>query len=300
MITNINENLKVCGIYKISYDNGKVYIGQAMSIWSRAHEHNSKNQNLCDKALKKHEATIEVIEEVKDILLLDEIESLWIKYYDATNREKGYNILEEGNASGKQGVNNLNAALNSQQLEEVIDLLINHCELSYKDIAIKYGISSDTILHISMGYRYYNSKLQYPLRKNNHESQLKNKVSDYFTTEEELINLKEDLKYRWDLQIETDLSLKYNIPVRILHEINNGSKFSDYGNYEYPIRKKNIRNNNNFTQEDVINILYDLRYSQNSMTDIGNKFHIHRNTISKINQGQAYIIKDYDYPARKI
>ena len=72
-----------------------------MSIWNRAHEHNSKNQNLCDKALKKHEATIEVIEEVKDVLLLDEIESLWIKYYDATNREKGYNILEEGNASGK-------------------------------------------------------------------------------------------------------------------------------------------------------------------------------------------------------
>ena len=43
MITNINENLKVCGVYKINYDNGKIYIGQALSIWSRANEHNSKN-----------------------------------------------------------------------------------------------------------------------------------------------------------------------------------------------------------------------------------------------------------------
>ena len=43
MITNINENLKVCGIYKLNYDNGKIYIGQALSIYSRALEHNSKN-----------------------------------------------------------------------------------------------------------------------------------------------------------------------------------------------------------------------------------------------------------------
>ena len=30
MITNITEKLKVCGVYKITYDNGKIYIGQAL------------------------------------------------------------------------------------------------------------------------------------------------------------------------------------------------------------------------------------------------------------------------------
>ena len=81
MITNINNNLKVCGIYKINYDNGKIYIGQALSIWSRANEHNSKNTQVCDKALKSHSATIEILEIVSDVLQLDEIENKWINYY---------------------------------------------------------------------------------------------------------------------------------------------------------------------------------------------------------------------------
>ena len=61
MITNIDENLKVCGIYKLNYDNGKIYIGQALSIYSRAIEHNSKNIQICDQALKKHQASIEIL-----------------------------------------------------------------------------------------------------------------------------------------------------------------------------------------------------------------------------------------------
>ena len=101
MITNINDDLKVCGIYKINYDNGKIYIGQALSIWSRANEHNSKNIQICDRALKMHSATIEILEIVSDVLQLDEIESKWINYYNATDKNIGYNILKNGNASGK-------------------------------------------------------------------------------------------------------------------------------------------------------------------------------------------------------
>ena len=72
----------------------------------------------------------------------------------------------------------------------------------------------------------------------------------------------------------------------------------DIGNYNYPIRNKNIRNNQNFTIDNVLNILSDLRNSKESMTNIGLKYKINRNTVSKINKGEAYIIKDYDYPAR--
>ena len=56
MINNIDNKLNICGIYKINYDNGKIYIGQARSIYARALEHNSKNKYPCDKALKKHNA----------------------------------------------------------------------------------------------------------------------------------------------------------------------------------------------------------------------------------------------------
>ena len=216
MITNINDELKVCGIYKINYDNGKIYIGQALSIWSRVNEHNSKNIQMCDKALKKHSATVEILEIVSDILLLDEIESKWINYYNATNKEIGYNILKDGNVSGKRGIDNCNAIFNQTQLDEIIDLLINNTKLSYKDIAKLYGVSQDTILRISLGYSYFNSNLYYPLRKNNHDAARKDEVLDYFENEEKLLELKEDLCYRWDLKIENDLVEKYNIPLKIL------------------------------------------------------------------------------------
>ena len=298
MITNINNDLKVCGIYKINYDNGKIYIGQALSIWSRANEHNSKNTQVCDKALKIHSATIEILEIVSDVLQLDEIENKWINYYNATDRNIGYNILKNGNASGKKGVDNCNAIFNQSQIDEIVDLLINHIELSYKDIANKYMVSQDTILNISQGYTYFNPNLSYPLRRNNHDSNKKDKVLDYFNSEKDLLNLKDDLYYRWDLEIEKDLTKKYNIPLKILRAINCGNIFNDVGNYNYPIRNKNIRNNQNFTIDDVLNILSDLRNSKESMTNIGLKYKINRNTVSKINKGEAYIIKDYDYPAR--
>ena len=298
MITNINETLKVCGIYKLDYDNGKIYIGQALSIYSRALEHNSKNIQACDQALKKHQASIEILEIVNDILQLDDIESKWINYYNATDKSIGYNILKQGNASGKNGIENCNALFNENQLNEIINLLINETKLSYKDIANLYNVNQSTILRISQGYSYFNPNLNYPLRKNNHDAIKKDFITDYFQSEKELLQLKDDLLYRWDLKIEDDLAKQYNIPVKIIRSINQGRLFEDIGNYKYPIRNKNIRNNQNFTIDDVLNILSDLKNTTKSMSDIGNKYNIHRNTVSKINKGESYIIKNYDYPAR--
>lgn len=301
MIININEIPKnISGIYKINYSNGKIYIGQALNIYSRALEHNSKNQYPCDKALKKYQAKLIILEEINDITLLEKKEIEYIALYKATNKDIGYNILNGGNASGKSGIENQNAMFSQEQLNEIIDLLLNHTELSIKDIANKYNVDQNTILRISKGYSYINPKLSYPLRLNNHDSVKKNNIEDYFITTDLLLELKEDLLYRWDLTIENDLTKKYKIPLRILRDINNGRKFNEIGNYNYPIRKKNIRNNNNLKQEDIINILNLLKNSKMSMIDIGKIYHLNRNTISNINQGTTYIIKDYNYPARKI
>lgn len=284
MINNISNDLKKCGIYKINYDNGKIYIGQALSIWKRAHEHNEKSVYPCDLALKKYNANIEILEEVEDVLILDEKETYWINFFDATNKEKGYNICNKGNTSGKRGCENFNASFNEEELQEIINLLINHSELSYKDIASRYNVHPVTILNISNGYSYFNKNLLYPLRRNNHDS-AKKTFNDYFKDENELIALKEDLLYRWDLSIEKDLINKYNIPLKIIREINSGEKFKDIGNFEYPIRKKNIRNNKNFSIIDIQNILNDLRYTKKSMIAIGATYNIHRDLVSKINKG---------------
>lgn len=300
MIINIKEIPKnISGIYRIDYDNGKIYIGQALNIYSRALEHNSKDEYPCDKALKKYNAKITIIEKITDIETLEKKEIEYITFYNAADKNIGYNILKGGNASGKRGVENQNAMFSQEQLNDIIDLLLNHTELSIIDIANKYNVDQNTIIRISKGYSYINPNLSYPLRLNNHDSMKKNNIEDYFVNKELLLELKEDLLYRWDLTIENDLTKKYNIPLRVLRDINNGRKFSEIGNYNYPIRKKNIRNNNNLKQIDIIDILDLLKNSKLSMTDIGKKYNLHRNTISNINQGTIYIIKNYNYPARK-
>ena len=206
--------------------------------------------------------------------------------------------MSEGNASKKSGIDNCNAAFNKEEIQEIYDLLLNHTELSYIDIANKYNVSQDTILKIAKGYTYYNNKLSYPLREHNHDASKKNELSDYFDNEIDIYLLKDDLKYRWDLAIETDLTQKYNLPIKVLRDINLGRKFQNYGDYIYPIRKKNVRNNNNFTYDIVLKILFDLRYTKLPVIKIAEKYGIHRNTVAAINTGQTYYIKDYDYPAR--
>ena len=80
------------------------------------------------------------LEIVNDILQLDTIENKWIDYYNATDKNIGYNILKQGNASGKRGVENCNSAFNENQLNEIINLLLNETKLSYKDIANLYNV----------------------------------------------------------------------------------------------------------------------------------------------------------------
>lgn len=310
MLLTINTTPKnISGIYKINYPDGKIYIGQAINVRSRLMEHNQrafssgyKKKQKCDQELfnqNYHIDEYELLEEISDYSLLDESEKKWIKQLNATNPVIGLNILEGGNAAGKRGLDNPNSKLTEQTLSEIQDLLINRLDLSQLDIANQYSLNQNTILNINSGKRYFNSSLSYPLRDNKVRIfAKKDNINDYNLTEKDIIEIKEDLKYRWDLSVEEDLTIKYNVPVQLIRDINQGRKFSDFGDYNYPIRDQNIRNNINFTQQDIINILNDLRTTTLSQTKIGEKYHIHRNTVAKINLGEAYIIKDYNYPAR--
>ena len=100
-------------IYKYTYPNGKVYIGQTTtSVEKRWQEHVSNSKKLhskmvCDAAIKKYgkdNIKIEVLEEVevdekKPTLLiekLNELERKYISEYDSANIAKGYNMLLGG------------------------------------------------------------------------------------------------------------------------------------------------------------------------------------------------------------
>ena len=94
-----------------------------------------------------------------------------------------------------------------------------------------------------------------------------------------------------------DLYKKYNITRKLLYAINKGEIFKDIGNYTYPIRTTKIATN--LTYEDILLILNELRTTSKSMTKIGEAFNLSRGTISQINNGQKYLIKGYQYPARQ-
>lgn len=98
-------------IYKYTFPNGKVYIGQTrVSVKERHYQHMSasrdrKRSTISEIAIAKYgEPVIETIEtiEVNDsektklTQLLNEAEKKWIEHYDSTNRAKGYNIQQGG------------------------------------------------------------------------------------------------------------------------------------------------------------------------------------------------------------
>ena len=99
-------------IYKYTFPNGKVYIGQTrVSVRERHYQHMSASRDperwtLCEVAIAKYgEPKCETIEtiEVEDkegsklSELLDRAEKKWIKHYDCTTVSgKGYNVQKGG------------------------------------------------------------------------------------------------------------------------------------------------------------------------------------------------------------
>lgn len=104
-VAQIPNNLM--GIYKITYPNGKIYIGMSGDIKRRMWEHNNPNANKspCDQAINKYGKIkeIEILEIVNDYKFLGEREQYWIEFYKANNKEIGYNLTIGGDTAALNG-----------------------------------------------------------------------------------------------------------------------------------------------------------------------------------------------------
>lgn len=156
------------GIYKITNkNNNKVYIGQSSYIEKRWERHrtgpfnpnNNQYHSPFYRAIRKYgldSFNFEVIEECSQSELNDK-EIYWIKYYNATNPEKGYNLCDGGQKGHF-------VKLDYNSLKEIKDLIKNS-SMYLKDIAQKYNVSLITIKDINQGYSWYDENENYPLRQ---------------------------------------------------------------------------------------------------------------------------------------
>lgn len=294
------------GIYKIIFDNDKVYIGLSNDVRRRMIEHYGRDLKdypdlLISKAIIKHQTKdIEIIEYIdgNDRKKLQEREIYWIAYYNSyLDRSKGYNMTPGGDG-GSWGFYNNASYISEEDLNKIINLLQNSI-LTYDEIADLTYSSKSIVQHINLGIHYRMDNIDYPIRKVRTERyDLDNKHSAFYGREDELLLLIQDLKD--DILSYLELEEKYNIKTTTLSMINQGKKCRIDGEV-YPIRKtdKGRAARRIFTQEEL-NLIKDLlTSSQKSMVEISKILACDSKVISNINSGARQPQEGWDYPLRK-
>lgn len=100
---------KIFGIYRLTFPNNKVYIGKGTNLYKRFNEYSRcKNYDYQDlvvhRAIKKYGW-----ENIKKDILIGEVyltdtqlngyEKFWIKVYNSTNKDIGYNVSSGGEST---------------------------------------------------------------------------------------------------------------------------------------------------------------------------------------------------------
>lgn len=295
-IQNCPANLN--GIYKIDFPNNKSYIGKAVDIKRRMQEHNTdKRQPVLYAAIQKYfQGKIEefiILEENVPREQLSEKEKYYIALYKSNDKKYGYNLTSGGDGA-ELGIKNVASKFTQNDLNDIIELL-QKTEIPMCQIAEKYNCNRLTIGKINAGETYFNSELNYPLRKQKYITKSGYLNANSSLDEKQLNNLIDDLK---ELKMSfKEIENKYNISSSTLTNINRGITYHN-NSIDYPIRKKNAIRKRIFTQEEMSLIKGLLENKKESMENIALKIGCDRKVISDINQGKRQFQERWHYPIR--
>lgn len=169
MELTLQELAGVSGIYKLNFPNGKIYIGYSCDIRRRMWEHNDpkKGKALCDKAINKYGKfdKVEILEFLPGATpdILKEREAYWISYYNATNKEIGYNLMANGDGSGKPNEESPNAVFSNAQVLDIRKR--RYLGERKKDVYKDYeNFSFSTFEHVWLGRGYPNVGQEYIIK----------------------------------------------------------------------------------------------------------------------------------------
>jgi len=210
------------GIYLIkNLISNKVYIGQSTDIKRRYSEHlrasfpeiyiqkNKRDNNtpihLAINKYGKENFELVILEEC-DRENLNDKEIYWINYYCSNDKNKGYNISSGGQKTfGLKGEFHSQAKLTQKQVNEII-VLLKTTDLSTKDIANRYKITSSSVSNINTGKSWFNENNIYPIKKTQTGSKgSKNHKSKF--TEDQIMEIRN--LYSTDIDVK-DIIEKYS------------------------------------------------------------------------------------------
>lgn len=295
----------VSGIYKITFENNKMYIGLSNDIRRRLREHLGKDlkeypELLISKAILKHKIKdIEILELIKstDRDSLRQREIYWIEFYNTfKDRSKGYNMTPGGDGASA-GIDNTASYLSQDQLNVIYNDLLNS-RLTYEEIAIKTNSSYSIISRINCGTHYRNDNYEYPLRsKRVSQYGVDNKFSAFYNNEDKLANLINDLKE--NLLNMQDIATKYNVHKSLVYKINKGISYQQE-HESYPLRDGNLhRAHKRIFDEDELNYIKSKLENKTSMQKIALSLNCDRKVISDINKGVRQFNPNWNYPLKK-
>lgn len=272
-------------IYKITNKiNKKIYIGKTirdLNVRWQEHIRDSKNSNtplyLAMRKYGLNNFSIEIIKDnIKTIEELNKLEQYYIKLYNSTSHENGYNIALGGDGG------RIFSKLTEKDVNEIIKILSDSENLlSYSEIGKKFNVSFSVIEQINLGNSWFKKELDYPIRKYN-VTGLTITKSTYKKIVNKIINSTLSLK---------DIAKEFNLSENQITAINQGYQCYNNNNLyykgiytgQYPIRK-DIRT---FSDEDLLKkAIKDIIFTNLSMTKIGEKYNIKGNTLTYIQRGQ--------------
>lgn len=164
-ILNQTDNLEVSGIYKIvNTITNDLYIGQSTNIKQRWREHRGRYIKEKDRFVLYKDMYNYGFDNfdfyILEICDKEDLKNKETEYIKKLN--PAYNTTQ---IVGKSQI--VPIKLNQVKVNEIIDLLINHTEISQQDIAKQYHVSENTICDINSGRTWKDEKYTYPLRRTN-------------------------------------------------------------------------------------------------------------------------------------